>query len=252
MATADLGSPERGPVVRATPAPTAPERRTPRGDQMLRFDVVERLCHWLTALCFLTLIFTGAALYVPALVGFVGRRVLVTRIHVDVGLALPLPLLVSLLGSWGKGLRADVRRLNRWTNADRQWMANLRHHQPTGGLPTGKFNAGQKLNAAFVIGVMFVMLMTGSILHWYNLFSNSWRTGATFVHDLFAYFIVAVVLGHIFMAVTHPQALKSIFTGRVSRKWANRHASLWVEELEGPASSALKSPKRVPSRTPRS
>ena len=156
---------------------------------------------------------------------------LIERIHVDCGLALPLPLLVSLAGSWGKGLRADIRRLNRWTSDDRQWFWNVRHHQSTAGIPTGKFNAGQKLNAAFVLGVMLVMLMTGSIMHWFNLFSNSWRTGATFVHDLFAYFILAVVLGHIFMAVTHPQALRSIFTGRVSRAWAKRHASLWLDEI---------------------
>ncbi|HTV11734.1 MAG TPA: cytochrome b/b6 domain-containing protein [Acidimicrobiales bacterium] len=191
-----------------------------------------RVAHWLTALCFITLIATGAALYIPALVGLVGRRVLVTRIHVDVGLALPLPLLVSLLGPWGRALRADIRRLNRWIPEDREWLRRARRRQPTASVPTGKFNAGQKLNAAFVLGEMVVMLMTGSVMHWFNFFSNSWRTGATFVHDLFAYLLVAVVLGHVFMAVTHPEALRSIFTGRVSRAWARRHAQLWLEEVE--------------------
>ena len=216
-----------------TAAPVSPELRDGR-ERLVRFDGVERVAHWLTALSFLTLIFTGAALYIPALVGLIGRRVLITRIHVDVGLALPLPLLVSLAGSWGRGLRADLRRLNRWTHFDRQWLRSVRRHEPTLSVPTGKFNAGQKLNAAFVLGTMLVMLMTGSVMHWFNLFSNSWRTGATFVHDLFAYFLVAVVIGHIFMALTHPEALRSIFTGKVSRKWAQRHASLWVEELEVP------------------
>ena len=208
-------------------------------ERLLRFDAVERTAHWLLALCFITLVLTGAALYVPALVGFVGRRVLVTRIHVDVGLALPLPLLVSLAGPWGRGLRADLRRLNRWSMHDQQWFSALRHRRPTTGMPVGKFNPGQKLNAAFVLGEMIVMLMTGSIMHWFNLFSLSWRTGATFVHDVFAYFLVAVVIGHIFMAIGHPQALRSIFTGRVSRKWAHEHAPLWLEELssEGVAGS---------------
>lgn len=215
----------------ATAVRASPERR-PSAGQLLRFDRVERLCHWLTALLFLTLIFTGAALYIPALVGFVGRRVLIVRIHVDCGLALPLPLLVSLVGSWGKGLRADIRRLNRFTVEDAKWLRHVRSHKPTADIPTGKFNAGQKLNAAFVLGSMLVMLMTGSIMHWYNYFSNSWRTGATFVHDLFFYLIIVVVAGHIFMALTHPQALRSIFTGRVTRGWAKRHASLWVDEVD--------------------
>jgi formate dehydrogenase subunit gamma len=200
----------------------------------VRFDRVERVCHWLTALLFLTLIFTGAALYVPALVGFVGRRVLIVRVHVDCGLALPLPLLVSLAGTWGKGLRADFRRLSRWSGHDRQWFRHLLHRQPTGDVPAGKFNAGQKLNAAFVLGVMIVMLMTGSIMHWPYYWPLSWRTGATFMHDLVAYFLVAIVLGHIGMALAHPQALRSIFTGRVTRNWAKRHAPLWLDEVDDP------------------
>ena len=238
----------------ATTAPVSPDKPAP-GDAgepkapLLRFDRVERVCHWLTALLFLVLIFTGASLYIPALVGFVGRRVLIVRIHIDCGLALPLPLLVSLAGSWGRGLRADVRRLNRWTYQDRKWFRYVLHRQPIADLPTGKFNAGQKLNAAFVLGVMAVMLMTGSIMRWVYLWPLSWRDGATFIHDLFAYFLVAVVVGHIFMAVTHPQALRSIFTGRVNRAWAKRHASLWLEEVDAQDRRSKKTSRRVdPSR----
>jgi formate dehydrogenase subunit gamma len=231
----------------ATTAPVSPEQR-PVSDRLLRFDAVERVCHWLTALCFLTLIFTGAALFIPPVVAFVGRRVLVVRIHVDVGLALPLPLLVSLAGSWGKGLRADLRRLNRWSSDDRRWLSNVRHRLPTAGIPVGKFNAGQKLNAAAVLGFMLVTLMTGAVMHWFNLFSDSWRTGATFVHELFFYLIIVVVVGHIGMAVAHPQALRSIFTGRISRKWAQRHAPVWLEEIGTPAPPAKR--PAPPSKRP--
>ena len=232
----------------AITAPASPDAR-PSGEQLVRFDRVERAAHWLTAVLFLILIFTGAALYVPALVGFVGRRALVVRIHIDAGLALPLPLLVSLAGSWGRSLRADLRRLNRWTGNDRQWFRALRHHEPTADIPTGKFNAGQKLNAAFVLGVMVVMLMTGSIMRWVYLWPLPWRTGATFVHDVVAYLLVAVVIGHIGMALTHPPALRSIFTGRVSRAWAKRHAPLWLEEVEGTDSGSKRGARRV--NTPR-
>ena len=50
----------------------------------------------------------------------------------------------------------------------------------------GKFNPGQKLNATFIGAAMVVMLMTGSIMRWFEPFSDSWRQGATFVHDWFA------------------------------------------------------------------
>src|SRR6202453_2066866 len=151
----------------ATTAPVSPDKPAP-GDAgepkapLLRFDGVERVCHWLPALLFLVLIFTGASLYIPALVGFVGRRVLIVRIHVDAGLALPLPLIISLAGSWGAGLRADLKRLNRWSTDDREWMRRSVHFEPTGDLRTGKFNAGQKLNPRDGLGTMIVMLMTGA------------------------------------------------------------------------------------------
>jgi formate dehydrogenase subunit gamma len=212
-------------------APPSPEGET-RGEQLSRFDPIERLAHWLTALFFITLILTGAALYVPAVIGFVGRRGLVERIHVDVGLALPLPLMVSLAGSWGKGLRADLRRINRWIPGDRQWLRLTFRRQPTSHLKIGKFNAGQKLNAAITGGVMIVMLMTGAVMHWPYYWPLSWRTGATFMHDVVAIFFLVVVIGHIGMALAHPPALRSIVTGKVSRAWAKRHAPLWLEDLE--------------------
>jgi formate dehydrogenase subunit gamma len=213
-------------------SPPSSSTQAPDGEQLLRFDVIERTAHWLTALCFLTLIFTGAALYIPAVISLIGRRALVERIHVDVGLALMLPLIVSLAGSWGKGLRADLSRINRWNAGDRQWLRLTLRRQPTGGVPVGKFNAGQKLNGAITAGVMLVMLGTGSVMHWPYYWPLSWRTGATFTHEVISLVFVVVVVGHIGMALTHPPALRSMFTGRVSRAWARHHAPAWLEDLE--------------------
>jgi formate dehydrogenase subunit gamma len=188
--------------------------------------------HWATAVLFVTLIVTGACLYVPQLVGLVGRRALVERIHIDAGLALPVPLVACFLGPWGRALRADVRRLNRWSRSDKRWLAGVLRRRGVAGSPAGKFNAGQKLNAAFTLGVMAVMLMTGCVMRWFYFWPLSWRSGATFVHDLVAYLFLAVVLAHITMALTHPQALRSMLTGRVSRAWARRHAGEWLDEVE--------------------
>jgi len=212
----------------ARPFPSSREH----GDRLVRFDGVERAAHWATAALFLTLVVTGAALYVPPLVALVGRRALIVRVHVDAGLALPVPLLLSVAGPWGKALRADLRRLNRWSNDDRRWLSLALRRLPRSHLRVGKFNAGQKLNAAFSLGVMGVMLMTGSIMRWFYFWPLSWRSGATFVHDLVAYIFVAAVAAHIYMALTHPGALRSIFAGWVSRAWAERHAKAWLEELE--------------------
>jgi formate dehydrogenase subunit gamma len=74
------------------------------------------------------------------------------------------------------------------------------------------------------------MLVTGSMLQWFGFFSVSYRSGATFVHDTFAWIIFIVVVGHVLMAVTHWDALRSIFKGWVSESWAKRHAGRWLQE----------------------
>jgi formate dehydrogenase subunit gamma len=201
---------------------------------LLRFDRVERTVHWANASLFLVLIVTGAALYFTPLIALVGRRGLVEQVHLYAGLSLPLPLLLGVAGSWGRGLRRDVSRINGWTEADLQWLHGLvdtasgRQQAPRPRL--GKFNAGQKLNAAFVAGGGLVMLGTGALLHWYVPFPLSWRAGATFVHNWLALAFVIVIVGHITIAIADREALRAMLGGRVSRAWAARHAPAWLDE----------------------
>ena len=110
-----------------------------------------------------------------------------------------------------------------------QAMRDLAEEAPL-EIEAGKFNPGQKLNAIFMGASILVMLVTGAMLQWFRFFSVPWRSGATFVHDLFAYAIFFVVVGHIVMALTHRDTLRSIFKGWVSRSWAERHAARWLRE----------------------
>src|ERR1700678_3617294 len=133
---------------------------------LLRFDRVERAAHWANATLFFVLIGTGTILYIGPLSLLVGRRVLIDDIHVYCGLALPVPLLISLAGSWGKGLREDLSRFNRWTTDDVRWLrlaVKPRPERKAGRkqLALGKFNSGQKLNAVFVGATILIMLATG-------------------------------------------------------------------------------------------
>jgi formate dehydrogenase subunit gamma len=217
----------------------APVKKKGSGPYLLRFDGVERAVHWANAILFAVVIFTGAALYFTPLTALIGRRELVERIHVYCGLALPVPVILALCGSWGQALRADLRRFNRWTAADVEWLRLASRSKPVRGrfrakLVTGKFNAGQKLNAAFTAGAVLVMLGTGVILRWYRPWSLTIRAGATFVHNWLALLFVVVIAGHILMALSDRDALRSMFTGRIRRRWAERHAPGWVAELDGP------------------
>jgi len=218
----------------APPTPTRPD--TP----LVRFDRVERTVHWATAALFGIVVVTGAALFSTPVVALVGRRALVEQVHVAAGLALPVPFLVGVAGRWGRGLRSDIGRFNRWSPADRDWFrsafpARGRRLRAPDGLPIGKFNPGQKLNAAFVAGAGIVMLVSGCILRWFRPFPLSWREGATIVHNWLAVAFVLVVAGHVVMALTHPEERRSMVHGDISRAWARRRAPAWLgEEATGP------------------
>ena len=202
---------------------------------VLRFDRVERTVHWLNASLFLILIATGTALYFTPLIALVGRRRLIEQVHLYAGLSLPLPLLLGLAGRWGRRLRRDIGRINRWTEEDLQWLRGLVNtasgrRQAALRPRLGKFNAGQKLNAAFVAGGGLVMLGTGALLRWYVPFPLSWRAGATFVHNWLAVTFVIAIVGHIAFALADREALRAMLGGRVSRAWAARHAPAWLDE----------------------
>ena len=226
----ETNSTEVGPGRRGSANGPAAEE----GGSVRRFDVVERAIHWINAGLFAVLMATAAALYVPDVSAMVGRRELVKTIHVYAGLALPVPLLLAVLGPrWGRAFRADIKRLNRWIPADRHWLRSRGWRRDRqSGVALGKFNPGQKINAAFTAGAILVMSATGSIMRWYKPWPLRWRTGATFVHDWIAIALFCTITGHVIMAVGDPDSLRSMVSGRISHRWARHHAPLWLEELE--------------------
>jgi formate dehydrogenase subunit gamma len=126
-------------------------------------------------------------------------------------------------------MRRDLRRINVWTKDEVVWLKTLGRKAPR---VVDKFNPGQKLNAIFIGGSIVVMLATGAMLKWFRVFPVSWRTGATFVHDVLAFVIFVVVIGHILFAATHWGSMRSMIKGWVSEGWAKQHAPGWLAEVK--------------------
>jgi hypothetical protein len=76
------------------------------------------------------------------------------------------------------------------------------------------------------------MLMSGSIMHWFEPFSDSWRQGATFVHDWFAIGLLFAITGHILLAFRDPDALNGMVHGWVKPSWAKAERPRWYEEMK--------------------
>lgn len=224
-----------------TTAPSSP----PGGARLARFDEAEQALHWVNAGLFGVLIATAALLYIGQLSALVGHRELVRLVHVSCGFALPFPLLAARLGPWRRSFAADVRALARFDDDDRRWLRSFGRSKT---VRMGKFHPGQKLNAAFTLGAMAVMLGTGSIMHWFSLFPVDWRTGATFVHDWLAITLAVVIAGHLRMALSDSDALRGMTQGWVPAAWARRHRPKWYEEMTGrPATRARAAEQAAPT-----
>ena len=198
-------------------------------DRVERFDRLERYIHWANATLFGIMLATGATLYLGPLEQFVGRRATVKMIHVYAGLLLPVPVLAGfLLRRAGRAFRADTRRLNRWSADDRRWLRTFGRDK---AVRLGKFNPGQKLNAAFTLGAICLMLGSGSIMRWFKPFPLAWRTGATFVHDSVFLALVCTITGHIIIATRDSDCVGGMTRGTVPLRWALRHHPRWADEV---------------------
>ncbi|MFI5681197.1 cytochrome b/b6 domain-containing protein [Streptomyces cellulosae] len=197
----------------------------PESSRIRRFGRTQRWVHRTTAALMGVCVVTAACLYIPQFAELVGRRELVVRVHEWAGLALPVPVLAGLAS---RAFRSDLRFLNRFGPHDRLWLrAALSRDKRRSSRPAGKFNAGQKVYAAWIAGATLVMLGTGLLMWFTHLTPIQWRTSATFVHDWLALTIGIVLGGHIGMALGDPEARRGLRTGTVSREWAEREHPLW-------------------------
>ena len=191
-----------------------------------RFSRGERWVHRSLGAILGVLMVTGALLFFPDLGSLVGNRALVSQVHEITGWLVPIPLLLALAS---RAFRDDAGRLNRFRPSDWEWLRS--RDRRSGRIRVGKFNAGQKLNAAFTLGAVIVLFGSGMVMFWSSLFPDAIRTGATFVHDWLALAFGVVVLGHLWMAYGDATARAGMRTGEVPLAWAEREHAAWAAEF---------------------
>jgi formate dehydrogenase subunit gamma len=198
------------------------------GRYVRRFSRTERAVHWVHASAFLVLLGSGLVLYLPSLAAEVGRRPLVKDVHLLTALAWALALLAVFLLGDRRGLRATARELDVFDADDRRWLRGRR-------APQGRFNAGQKLNAALTAAFALLLAVSGVLL-WLGERDTRFRFDSTIVlHDVVSYLSVALLAGHLYLAVIHPatrHALRGITLGTVREDWAREHHPKWPTDAQ--------------------
>lgn len=214
----------------ASPMASSPAALTSGPQYVKRFSRTERTIHWVHAAAFFVLLGSGLVLYVPRLSELVGRRPLLKDIHFNTGLAWMVAIaLVIALGD-RSGLRQTLRELDGFDRDDRLWLRRLPR-------PQGRFNAGQKLNAALTAAFALLFAVSGLLL-WYGERNNSFRFASTILlHDGLMYVSVVLLVGHLYLALIYPStkhALRGMTTGSVRRDWARQHHGKWIEQQKDP------------------
>jgi len=194
-----------------------------------RFGVTERALHWVHAAGFLAMLATGLVLYLPALSELVARRNLVKNVHIftAVGWAVAIVLVVALGDR--RTLAADWREVEALDRDDRSWLRG----RPS---PQGRFNAGQKLNVILTAAFAVLFVVSGFLLWLGERDHRFLFDGTGTVHDMAMYLSVALLTGHLYLAVIHPRtrhALRGITLGEVREDWAREHHRKWVDGDRG-------------------
>ena len=191
-----------------------------------RFGFTERALHWIHAAGFLLMLATGLVLYLPALAEIVARRNLVKNLHLGAALVwLVAIVLVFVLGD-RRRLRDDWREIETLDADDRRWLRGRK-------APQGRFNAGQKLNAIVTAAFAVLFLVSGFFLWLGERDHRFLFDGTGTVHELLTLASVALLAGHLYLAVIHPStrhALRGITVGNVREDWAQEHHGKWVDE----------------------
>ena len=194
-----------------------------------RFGRTERALHWVHAAGFLAMLATGLVLYLPVLSEAVARRNLVKNLHLFAALAWALAILLVVALGDRRRLAADWREIESLDADDRRWLRGRR-------APQGRFNAGQKLNALLTAAFAVLFAVSGFFLWLGERDHRFLLDGTGTVHETVTLASVALLAGHLYLAVIHPStrhALRGMTTGEVRADWAREHHSKWVEEEAG-------------------
>jgi len=222
------------------------------GVTILRFDVLERFVHWVTAASFVVLAITGLN-YV------FGKRLLMPVIGAEAFAGwshwakyahdfISWPFILGVFFMLVMWVRDNIpaRYDWAWVKAGGGFLDRSGHTQP----PAGRFNAGQKLIYWAVILSWIALTVTGLLLLFpFSLAGVNGMQVAQYVHGVAGMLLIAVILAHIYIGTLGMEgAFTAMHTGKVDLAWAKEHHPIWVEQQQ--ARTGGGQPQLPPRPTP--
>lgn len=206
----------------------------PTGRLIRRFTPFDRYIHWVVAITFCVLGVTGLIMMIGKhvllpLIGytlFAWLTILSKNVHNFVGPLFVIGLVVFII----KFAKDNLPRAY-----DLGWFASLGGMFGGKHVPSGKFNAGEKV--WFWAGVVVLSLLvsvSGLVLNFPNFEqTREMMIVANIVHVVAAVLVMAMSLGHIFLGTIGLQgAYDAMRHGYVDEAWAKEHHQYWYEDVK--------------------
>ncbi|MWP46450.1 formate dehydrogenase subunit gamma [Gilliamella sp. Pas-s27] len=196
---------------------------------ILRTPLIVRFCHWCMVCLFILTALSGLSLFFPSikLFGlFLGTPQLVRTLHPILGCIVFVLLMFMFL---------KLVHHNIPNKQDMVWIKNFKSviMGKEEGIPIGKYNVGQKFLFWCIMGLIFVLFVTGLIM-WRQYISDYFPVQtvriAILFHSLAAISLILLAIGHAYMAIWVKGSIKGMITGYVSRAWARKNHSAWYEQ----------------------
>ncbi|WP_130617205.1 formate dehydrogenase subunit gamma [Dyella amyloliquefaciens] len=196
-----------------------------------RYTTVNRVNHWLTAICFVLMVLSGLSMFHPMLFWLselFGGGQWTRAVHPWIGCV----LLVSYIG-----LIVQFWRENLWHREDTQWVKSIREvveNNEENAPPVGRNNAGQKLVFWSMTLLIPVLFLTGLVI-WEVYFGEATsipvQRAAALIHSLAAVAAIIVWIVHVYAGIWVRDSVRAMTQGYVTPGWAWRHHRKWLKEL---------------------
>jgi len=223
----------------------------PTGRMLERFTLAERWAHWVLGISFVVLGITGliilfgkfVLLPVIGYTLFAWLTALAKNLHNFVAPLFIVSLLVFIV---------MYAKDNLPEKGDATWLANGWKFFAGKHLPSGRFNAGEKV--WFWVGVVVLCLIlgvTGLILLFPNFDQvRSTMQLANILHAIASVLVIALGLGHIYMGTIGVEGTyRNMVDGVTDESWAKEHHEYWYNEVKGGARASPRG--AMPAGAPR-
>lgn len=202
------------------------------GRKVARFTPNERRAHWVVAISFVCLAFSGIVL-------LFGKHILLWLLGYTLfawlaGFSKNLHIIAGFFFLLGViPLFAMFFKDNLWHKSDAEWIRKAGGLASGEHVPSRRFNFGEKV--WFWAGLCFfglIMIVSGLALTFPNLFdTRAAMQYAQIVHATSACLVIAMSLGHIYMGTIGMEgSFEAMKTGEVDESWAKEHHEIWYQE----------------------